>query len=93
MSITLDELKKTAQLAYLDQEDAITLLSAFNNVLDQIDQLRNIDTQDIAPLTHPIPVTQPLREDKVITSSIHELAAAAPIFIDHMYSVPTVIKG
>lgn len=93
MSVTLAELEQTALLAYLDPQDAPSLLQACNNVFKQIDQLKNIDTEGVEPLTHPIQGIQYLREDHPVMPSIHTLAAVAPVFSDDMYSVPTVIKG
>lgn len=95
MSITLDKLKKLADLAYLSTDDATQLLHETNVILSEIDILRNINTDNIEPLLHPVSTHQTLRMQDYASSYnwVNELASIAPLFVDDHYLVPTVIEG
>ncbi len=91
-----NELKKIADLAHLDLDTdpnmANQLAHDVNAIMDYVDQLRQIDTQGIAPLLHPLDLYQRLREDHVDSDNcVSELAEIAPLFQDDLYLVPKVI--
>lgn len=93
MNLTVEELEKTAALAYLDPKDVATLLSETNSILNQIDRIHQLDITDIEPLIHPLQIFQFLREDVVShTDCVDALAKAAPEFIDNYYLVPKHMK-
>ncbi|MDP3704511.1 MAG: Asp-tRNA(Asn)/Glu-tRNA(Gln) amidotransferase subunit GatC [Legionellaceae bacterium] len=93
MAITLDNLKKIADLAYIDVHDAELLLHEANVVLAQIELLHQINT-DVDPLLHPVNAHQTLRMDEVLNNNcVTELAKIAPLFVDNQYLVPSVIRG
>ena len=69
------------------------VLSHKNNaIIDFIEVLKTVDTQDVAPLFHPIDLPQHLRQD-IITEAdcAAALAEIAPSFEDGLYWVPKVI--
>jgi aspartyl-tRNA(Asn)/glutamyl-tRNA(Gln) amidotransferase subunit C len=93
MILTLKQLQKTAALAYLDNQDAETLLDEALVILNQIQCIRQIDVSGIEPLVHPIEMYQFLREDVVLdTRCAEQLAEAAPTFIENHYVVPKQVK-
>lgn len=96
MTISPDELKKIAGLAYLDfdEQHHPQLIQEINSIMDFVDQLRSVNTADIAPLSHPFALHQRLREDLVTEEDcIAELEAMAPLFEDGLYLVPKVIDA
>lgn len=93
MTITLDNLRKLADLAYIDVRDAELLLHEANVILARIDLLHQIKT-DVEPLLHPVNPHQTLRNDEVLNDNcVTALANIAPLFVDNQYLVPSVIRG
>lgn len=94
MTVSFEELKKIADLAYLDveSEESPTLTEEINSIMDFVATLRSIDTSQVAPLFHPLALQQRLRADEVTEADcIAELEAIAPHFEDNLYLVPKVI--
>lgn len=93
MSLTLDELIRTASMAYLSKEDAEMLIEPCVNIMRQIDTLKDVDVQDMERLNHPVAASAFLREDtNVAFSALDALAETAPKFADALYWVPQVVK-
>lgn len=95
MTISTQELHQIAALAHLDTSDvSANLPEEINAIMDFVDQLRRIDTNQTAPLFHPFDLHQPLREDAVTEENcLEQLAAIAPLFEDDLYLVPKVIDS
>ncbi len=94
MTISPEELAKIARLAYLnvEPESAPQLTQEVSAIMDFVEQLRAVDTSQIAPLFHPFTLHQRLRTDEVTEEEcLAELAAIAPHFEDNLYLVPQVI--
>jgi aspartyl-tRNA(Asn)/glutamyl-tRNA(Gln) amidotransferase subunit C len=61
--------------------------------LDLVDQLQAIDTDGVAPMSHPMQSTQRLREDEVTELNQREaLQAVAPDIEEGLFLVPKVIE-
>jgi len=56
MSLTLSDVKRIANLAQLDMDDAHaeTALSELNGIFALAEQMQAVDTTDVAPLSHPL---------------------------------------
>ena len=98
MHTTQDKLQKIASLAHLDLDSdpdiAMQLANDVNAIMNFIDQLKGVDTQDAAPLIHPLDGYQPLRADQADNHNYsEELASISPLFADDLYLVPTVISS
>jgi aspartyl-tRNA(Asn)/glutamyl-tRNA(Gln) amidotransferase subunit C len=96
MTISQEELKKIAGLAYLntDSSDSNQLSQEISSIMDFIDQLRSVDTTNVMPLFHPFSSHQRLRTDEISEHNCTtELAAIAPLFEDNLYLVPKVIES
>ncbi len=95
MSIGAEEVKKIAQLARLelDEAKAQKLGEDIASILNFVDQLQTADTQDIAPMAHPMDAVQILRADEVTESNQREkFQAVAPATENGLYLVPKVIE-
>ncbi|WP_020558121.1 Asp-tRNA(Asn)/Glu-tRNA(Gln) amidotransferase subunit GatC [Thiofilum flexile] len=94
MSISIDEVKKVANLARLAvSEDKVSeYANSLSNILVLADQLEAVDTTGILPLANPHDALQRLRED-VVTETNHraEYQKIAPEVEDGLYLVPQVI--
>lgn len=88
------ELQKLANLARLDiSEEALgEVATSITNVLALVDQLQAADTDNIAPMAHPLDAVQVLREDVVSeTNQREEYLSLAPATEDGLFLVPKVI--
>ncbi|WP_138479731.1 Asp-tRNA(Asn)/Glu-tRNA(Gln) amidotransferase subunit GatC [Dyadobacter bucti] len=95
MKIDQESLKKIANLARLeikpDEEDA--LLASMDSVLTWMDQLNEINTEGVEPLTHIMDEVNNWREDVGVNSLTREEALAnAPAKNDTYIMVPKVIE-
>ena len=63
MSLSLDEVRKVAQLARLELSDAdlARMQQQLSAILDYVDQLQQLDTDGVEPLAHPLPVQNVFR--------------------------------
>ena len=90
--------KVVAQVAHLarlkvDEADSAALSDRLNDILAMVDQLQQADVADVAPMAHPLDVTQPLREDEVSEPNVREKALdIAPAAEDGCFLVPRVIE-
>lgn len=71
--------KVVAQVAHLarlkvDEADSAALSDRLNDILAMVDQLQQADVTDVAPMAHPLDVTQPLREDEVSEPNVRDLS-------------------
>lgn len=94
MSVNENDIHKVATLARIaiDEQQVPTITQGINDVLQLIDQMQNVDTQNIEPLANPHDATQRLREDKVTAQNQREkLMQNAPAQEQGLFLVPKVI--
>ena len=67
MSVDTADIKKIAHLASLAITDteATALASDFHKILTLVEKMKESNTDDIAPLSHPFDATQSTRSDTV----------------------------
>lgn len=76
-----------------DSTQAAQLTKEIGHILDAINQLQSIDTQQVEPLANPLESTQPLRADAVTeTDQRQQFQQLAPESRDGLYLVPQVIE-
>lgn len=95
MNISPNDLEELANLAYLDTgiENSPKLIQEINDLMNFVDQLRAINTDEVEPLFHPIAAHQRLRPDAITEEDcLAELEALAPLFEENLYLVPQVIE-
>jgi aspartyl-tRNA(Asn)/glutamyl-tRNA(Gln) amidotransferase subunit C len=94
--IDREEVKRVASLARLSvsDEEADRLAAELDSFLGYIETLRELDTSDIEPTSHPIPLPTPMREDRAEAPIDPELAIAnAPEATEFAFLVPKVIDS
>ena len=94
MSVSPQDVEKVALLARLtiSESDLPEVTERFARVLDLVDELNTIDTQDVVPMSNPHDMEQRLRSDAVTRSNEREaLMAAAPVQEQGYFLVPKVI--
>jgi aspartyl-tRNA(Asn)/glutamyl-tRNA(Gln) amidotransferase subunit C len=93
--LTRDEVAKVALLGRLklsaDELDRMT--AQLDRVLEYVDILNEVDTQDIEPMAHPIELRDVFREDMPVPSLPREDALAnAPKSDGRCFVVPAVFE-
>ena len=100
MSLTLSDVKRIAHLAQLDmsEQQSATALDQLNGIFALAEQMQAVDTDGVAPLSHPLAahmnnIALRLREDAATEANRREAyQAVAPATQDGLYLVPKVIE-
>ncbi|MBF0565764.1 MAG: Asp-tRNA(Asn)/Glu-tRNA(Gln) amidotransferase subunit GatC [Nitrospirae bacterium] len=95
MSITAEDVKHIAALSRLKLSgDEIELFGRqLNDILHYVDQLNELDTKDIEPTSHVLPINNVFREDVETPSLDREDALMnAPDRAGGFYRVPKIIE-
>ena len=94
MAIDVAQTYNIAALAALDIEaqQADELTQELNHIIGLINQVQQVDTDQVAPIAHPLEIEQVLRDDQVTETdqrtSLQQLAAKTEA---DLYLVPRVI--
>ena len=95
MAVTLSDVEHIARLARLrfDADELERMAANLNQILDYVEQLGELDTRDVEPLSHTSQLTNVMREDVVAPSlPVEEALRNAPDRHDGYFKVPRVIK-
>lgn len=95
MSVDTATVKKVASLARIaiNDADAERLVPELNNILGWIEQLGEVDTAAVEPMTAVIPNTLRLRDDVVNDGGMRDAVLAnAPAGEHGFFTVPKVIE-
>ena len=92
--LTEDQIRHVAKLARLnctDQEIA-TFTTQLAAILDYFNQLRELNTTDVEPLSHCLPIHNIFRQDRILPSLSNEQALAnAPRRDGEFFAVPKIL--
>lgn len=95
MKIDKDSIKKIAHLARLqfDESSAEKMSQDMSQILDWVEQLNELDTSGVAPLTTMSSEVNDMRDDKVGTHLDHEAGLKnAPKRDEDYFRVPKVLE-
>lgn len=95
MALTVEEVRWVAHLARLELSSAeLTLMAEqLTGILDYFNQLQQVDTENVEPLAHPLPIQNIFREDESKPSLPVDAALAnAPDRRGDFYGVPAVLE-
>ncbi len=95
MSVDKNEILKIASLAKLkfNDEEIEKFTSQFNEILNYMDKLNEIDTENVQPLSHPLDINNVMREDELFNSiETKDALLNAPDKDEQYFKVPKVIK-
>ena len=92
MSSKID-VNKIAQLAHLKLSDAESerIGNHLKQVIDYIDQLNELDTSNIEPTSHVLPINNIFREDETSKLNDTDYLIGAPAHNKGHYEVPKII--
>jgi aspartyl-tRNA(Asn)/glutamyl-tRNA(Gln) amidotransferase subunit C len=95
MSVDAATVKKIASLARIaiTDEEVATIAPELDNILGWIEQLGEVDTSAVQPMTAVIPNTLRLRDDVVTDGGVRDsVLANAPVAEHGFFAVPKVIE-
>lgn len=92
MKIDVEHVAKLARLGLTEEEKKLfgDQLAA---ILDHAAGLQKLNTDNVPPTSHAIPMKNVLREDKVkACDNVDDILANAPEAEDHMFKVPRILE-
>ena len=95
MSVNADQVRHVARLARIAMSDAevAAMVPEFNNILAWVEQLGEVDTSGVEPMTTVIPQALRLREDVASEPNQREAnQRSAPAVERGLFLVPKVIE-
>ena len=77
----------------IDDEKEEKIINDLDNIIEFVDQLNDIDTSEITPLTNPLEKTAKTRKDIVTAKNLKkELLDVAPSANEDYFLVPRVVE-
>ena len=95
MSVSKDEVKNIAKLSKLrlEENEVDEFTKDMNRILDYMEKLNELDTENVEPLSNPLDTFNVFRKDELKKSIDREDALKnAPDGTDEFFRVPKVIK-
>ena len=95
MSLETDDVKRIAHLARLaiHEDDIPGYAHNLTNILDLVEQMNSVDTDNVSPMAHPMDAHQRLRPDEVTESNQREhFQQNAPLAEAGLFLVPKVLE-
>lgn len=95
MIITDEIIDYVSSLARLDlsAEEKTRIKGEIEKIIDYMDVLNTLDTTEVEPMSHVLPVTNVFREDTVaISVPREEILANAPEVDDGAFRVPKTVE-
>ncbi|MGA2953847.1 MAG: Asp-tRNA(Asn)/Glu-tRNA(Gln) amidotransferase subunit GatC [Caulobacteraceae bacterium] len=95
MAIDVDTVRKVANLAQIrePEERLASLAAELSGILQWIEQLGEVDTDGVEPMTSAVAVALPMREDVVTEGgATGDILANAPKSRDGFFVVPKVVE-
>lgn len=95
MKLTREEVKHIALLARLgvDEADLEKFSEQLSNILENFEILQRVDTTGVPPTSHPVALSNVIREDEVAPSfASTEILANAPREEDGCFRVRAVLE-
>ncbi|MBN2009264.1 Asp-tRNA(Asn)/Glu-tRNA(Gln) amidotransferase subunit GatC [candidate division KSB1 bacterium] len=96
MEITRSDVENVAQLAKLkfDDDEIDQLRQQMSSIISYFEKLSELNTDDVAPLSHVLDITNRMRPDEVRESLPQDIALSnAPVSKRGYFSVPKVISN
>jgi aspartyl-tRNA(Asn)/glutamyl-tRNA(Gln) amidotransferase subunit C len=89
---TVRRIARLARIKITDEE-AQELQKELSGILDWVEQLGEVDTSGVEPMTRVVPISLKMREDTVTDGDIaDDVLRNAPMSEDHFFVVPKVVE-
>ena len=96
MSLTRQEVEKVALLARLklSPSEVDGMLEQLGKILGYVEQLDQVDTANVEPMAHALPMQNVFRDDVILPSlPVEQALANAPKRSGDFYAVPAVLDS
>ncbi len=95
MAVTVEDVRAVARLARLrfvaEEEERLT--GELNRILEYMEKLNELDTEDVEPTSHVVPITNAFRRDEVVSfEGLEALLEPAPQRKGEYFKVPRIIE-
>ena len=91
--ITIKDVEHVAKLARLElsEEEKEKFSKQLGDILTYVEHMNKVDTTNVEPMSHAVPIVNVMREDVVVTEHTkEELMANTPSVEDGFFSVPKI---
>lgn len=89
---TVRRIARLARIKITDEE-AKGLKGELNGILNWVEQLGEVDTENVEPMTSVVPIKLKMRDDVVNDGEkVDDVTANAPMSEDGFYVVPKVVE-
>ena len=95
MSVDQKTVRRIAHLARIAiKEDQVEpMVGELNGILDWVEQLNEVETDGVAPMTSVVDAKLPMREDEVTDGGYpKDIVQNAPATEDNFFMVPKVVE-
>lgn len=95
MPVSSENIHQIAHLSRLqfDSSEIVQFTEQFNQVLQLVEKISQVDTSDVTPMANPLDNIQRLREDRVSEQNQRDkMQQNAPQTEAGLYLVPTIIE-
>jgi len=94
--VSRDDVAHVAELAHLalSEQEIARLQRELNRILEHFAELQALDTADIEPTSHAVPMVNVFRQDEVKGSlPIDAIVRNAPDRAEEFFRVPRIVEG
>lgn len=89
---TVRRIARLARIKITDEE-AQGLQKELSGILEWVEQLNEVDTADVEPMTRVVPISLKKRKDEVTDGNMaDDIVKNAPVTDDHFFVVPKVVE-
>jgi aspartyl-tRNA(Asn)/glutamyl-tRNA(Gln) amidotransferase subunit C len=95
MKINIADVEHVARLARLEltEDEKVLFAGQMDAILGYVEKLKELDTTDILPTSHAVPMENSFREDLMRPSiGVDKATQNAPDRVDSFFRVPRVIE-
>lgn len=95
MAVSKKDVEYVAELARLDfnEEEKLSLIDDLNKVLEYMEKLNRLDTENVDIIVNPYYIENKFREDEVESSlSLNEVIENSPQNLEEYILVPKIIE-
>jgi len=95
MTLKSEDVRSIAHLArlHIDEDAVDDYVEDLSSILALVEQMNQVDSHDVKPLSNPLDASQRLRDDEVTESDQRDkFQQIAPDVAEGLYRVPRVIE-